>query len=562
MKPEIIPQSPQPHCYICHSRIIDKVCHHCGRAICKDHKSEFVIRNPEFSRFSLNATPFRIKDVVHCHDCAKEIYHKRLFWRRLSRLFPFRWKQQYSEEYQPTLPTVPNISKILIKEEMEAHVSLNESGKYVESIKSLQPIGDIELILQFNDTDRERIKSYYRKYKPKSNDLLFHAGFVIANETSNLHFTQSATANRLQIDPLDKHAKYTFEMFGKLNEQGFLSGNSTEKLANQLHYILPYKISRSDKKEIPFPIQLVPVLVKDDAVALEIQSRPGIGSLIQVESARIDQLTVSAPAYASKINFVHPPARISNSTLTATWVMLSANDRVRQSTSEFTTEDPSQDWHCYRSHYMRFQNNIRLYDRKTLMDMKLVGQLIMTLKGTLSGLQTVMLFYSWGKKLSDEEIQSKVRLETKLKLDFEIDLSGLRCPKPYPEYSDTDHSKIYSNVVLDHRVISRVIRNLNSINAYVKRVVENPAHTDKTNAHITNYFWDITGRHYKGIYPVDFHLVLTGKFNQDQDGRNSATADLYVQAFVTDKKMQKIVDDSKEELQEVIDETFLSQGDQ
>lgn len=278
-----------------------------------------------------------------------------------------------------------------------------------------------------------------------------------------------------------------------------------------------------------------------------------------MESARIDQLTVCAPEYCSKVTFVDPSATIGG--LTVTWKKLDISDTINQSVDESAKENTNCDWHSFRSHYIRFKNNIRLYEQKAPVDAKLSGHLTVTLNGSLSGFRTIMLFYPWGKKHNHEEIQSKIKLETTVEVDFEIDLSKLRCINLYPQYVDRDpNPKVYSNVILDHHIITKLTQRLSEIDAYVKRVTENPTRTDKVNAYVTNHFWDISGRHYKDLYPVDFHLVLTGRSNQEQRGISTVTAHINVHGFVTDNEMKQIVDESRERLQDVVDEIFSTQS--
>lgn len=45
---------------------------------------------------------------------------------------------------------------------------------------------------------------------------------------------------------------------------------------------------------------------------------------------------------------------------------------------------------------------------------------------------------------------------------------------------------------------------------YIKRVIENPPRSGGRANHVQR-FWDIAGRRYEGVYPVDFHVVLTGE---------------------------------------------------
>lgn len=82
-------------------------------------------------------------------------------------------------------------------------------------------------------------------------------------------------------------------------------------------------------------------------------------------------------------------------------------------------------------------------------------------------------------------------------------------------------------------------------NFYVRWTVENPPHTGDE-ANIVNRYWDIGGRFYQGVYPIDFHLVLTGAVTQ-KPGTNLFQGDTMVAltvqgAFHNDDTKDKIVD--------------------
>jgi hypothetical protein len=54
------------------------------------------------------------------------------------------------------------------------------------------------------------------------------------------------------------------------------------------------------------------------------------------------------------------------------------------------------------------------------------------------------------------------------------------------------------------------LTNALSENYYVKRVIEHPPRSGGRADHVQRY-WDIAGRRYDGVYPIEFHMVLTGE---------------------------------------------------
>src|SRR6201999_2687355 len=58
-------------------------------------------------------------------------------------------------------------------------------------------------------------------------------------------------------------------------------------------------------------------------------------------------------------------------------------------------------------------------------------------------------------------------------------------------------------------------------NYYVKRVIENPPRSGGRANRVQRY-WDIAGRSYQGIYPVNFHVILIGEEDHRGDIRPEA----------------------------------------
>jgi hypothetical protein len=68
----------------------------------------------------------------------------------------------------------------------------------------------------------------------------------------------------------------------------------------------------------------------------------------------------------------------------------------------------------------------------------------------------------------------------------------------------------FPDVVPDHRTVALLTNSLADEGYYVIRVLENPAQPGPRSGAI-NRLWDLAGRFYEGVYPIDFHLVLSGE---------------------------------------------------
>jgi hypothetical protein len=93
---------------------------------------------------------------------------------------------------------------------------------------------------------------------------------------------------------------------------------------------------------------------------------------------------------------------------------------------------------------------------------------------------------------------------------------------------------------------------------YVKRVIENPPQIG-AHANRVNRYWDIAGRKYRGVYPIDFHLIVTGEELYDGDIRAQAgttKTTLTVQGAVANPTMEGQVEGVWEQLNHLIAETL------
>jgi hypothetical protein len=135
---------------------------------------------------------------------------------------------------------------------------------------------------------------------------------------------------------------------------------------------------------------------------------------------------------------------------------------------------------------------------------------------------------------------------------MQLDLSGLRhqeiraVPDPARDVEEArvERSK-FPGVAPDHHAVALLTDGLSQQGYYVKRVVENPAQASREKG-VINRFWDIAGRRYNGVHPIDFHLVLIGdEVQPGSEARPLTVVRLTVRGAYANADMEKKVLDEQ-----------------
>lgn len=158
--------------------------------------------------------------------------------------------------------------------------------------------------------------------------------------------------------------------------------------------------------------------------------------------------------------------------------------------------------------------------------------------------------------------------------DFELSLARVRYQDvrvvpdgKRPEDAARSKTVVFGDVVPDHHAIIAVTNAISEQGYYVNRVLENPPRTG-AQANRVNRHWDIAGRLYRGVYPIDFHLVVNGEEVLDGDIRaqaGSTEARLTVQGAFANPDMEEQVAGVWDQLSDIIAEQLqeraLPRGD-
>ncbi len=315
---------------------------------------------------------------------------------------------------------------------------------------------------------------------------------------------------------------------------------------------LPYGLDET-RKPGSVPVWLVPSLVPaSDKRTLELdlhwvaldEGRPG-EKRRELALDRFELIELVVPTSWGNVERADPPAFIGNpesaAVRTIQWKQLPPG---RQPGSQTLT--------------VRFEKQINLHD-------KLTGSLQALFRGTLSGITDVAMYRPTGAGWLQPP-KSNVKMEASV--DFELSLSSVRyqdvrvVPNDQKKDEDRRDTDNFSGVIPDHVTVVELTNGLSESGYYVKRVIENQPRRG-ARADMVNRYWDIAGRRYDGVFPIDFHVTLTGEEEHRGGIRASAgntEVRLTVQGSYVDQKMEAQVEDEWDQLHEIVDAKLRDQA--
>ena len=152
-------------------------------------------------------------------------------------------------------------------------------------------------------------------------------------------------------------------------------------------------------------------------------------------------------------------------------------------------------------------------------------------------------------------------VRTRVEASFTLSLASIRyqAVRVFPDHADTGNCAVESDVIPGDETVIALTNALSEEGFYVKRVTENPPRGGGR-AEVVHRVWDIAGRSYQGVYPVEFHLVLTGDEAHPGDVRpesGSTKIQIVVQGAYTDDEMYKQVENTWTQLRAVTEGSAL-----
>lgn len=566
---ERISFNTHPRCYVTQSIIVERVCHHCGRPMSQEvpvfHPLEIELitrifranlyENVEYG--FLDEDFFTDKKGIHCEYCNH--YHRSYGWFLASFIFLvlimsfvafFLWYagkiQSISASTQvglskllialaclgllssifsvsrikpirrknaPPFPVIGRTPIVEIKENLVAAVKLNEEGVYSESIEKRE--GELNYTVRISSTDIARYNAFKRNFNIQQiGKHQYDGGFILFKSKNSIEFNRLRTEHTNVIHLKKSSISPSFESFAEANQWKWE--------VKDIYEIIP-----NETDSMYLPIQLIPNIVSETNKPRALEFRLQVDRTLclseKKEPPRVQELRIYCPVALKNVRKTDPPLlleRNRSNELDLIW----GNILLNQGET---------DEHMFTKTFHV------LFNEPVEPSMEFHGRLKLLLSGNTSGLYDFRFFYPTGNERLNEK--SSVYAQTEITIDFELVLQKANLSSPYTNALDPIETSLLPNHTNINKLVARLSRN----GAYIQRVVENPPHTNISNAKVHNRYWDIAGRYYVGVFSVDFHILVTGHEKyEDRD-----LAQIGISTF--NVNIQTTIIDDKESLTEV-----------
>jgi hypothetical protein len=556
MPANLIENAPQVRCYECGSDKIFSVCHHCAKPMCEDHSPPAFreVAKPggsndegvkAISRELAGLKLGRAREgVYHCEDHAHMVRGPLmgiigigiavlgiivLLFSPVPGLvlllvgagmagFTFIWPRLRAPDAGATLPlpVIPDVNAVDIIERLVGTIRL-EDGEYTSEVKSVT--GEVAVNISVND-GRKKLELYRKRHRAaaQNNSAGFTAGFAMLEGQLGLEFLpgqQAVLVDRAGMS-LSGESTEGHDLFPA--EPGRTQGEWTVRAPYKLQrdrvpsvmplWIVPSLVPASDMRALEIDLHWNPIGSKHqgldlqlfDLIELQVPSRWG-----SVESFQPDRVETSTSGGRRIIKWQQLPPRDDDSKTLAH----GTNSRMLKISFEKPiTEEPKPKHDGVED--AAAEDGDDGSGRLTLS-----GTLEVTFAGTLSGLTGVGLYLPGGGRGHEPEVNP----QTKITVEFDISLSTLRYQdkRVIPDENNDEDRELgrnkvdqFDGITPDPRRVAELTNAISADGYYVKSVVEHPPYRDDGRPNVVNRVWDIAGRRYDGVFPIDFDINLRG----------------------------------------------------
>lgn len=546
MATKLAERAPRSRCYECGSADnIVSLCHHCGRPLCVLHTPSDVLDEKKFS----STKEFAGLDldrigVWHCKEHAHNVRGSLtklkiagivvgaiglalsfasvaiglvvLFAGAATAAGAFWYEQvqrQRERDNRPPLPVTPHIDALRVTERLSGTLTLDDDGDYRSIPEPV--IGMVEVAMNLSKPDQDRLAKYRTKYRLTDGDPVdFCAGFAVIGGEAGIDFGSSFPPGAALLP-----GNTTIRLGGEVADHALFGGSDG---LGQWQLQAPYTLGAGRKMD-RIPLWLTPSIVPASdrrTLKLDLQWVDFGEDREPLTIERIELIQLQVPTSWGNVESAKPPALTGNSQDPAEADSAADADMASQPTRTIEWRRPTKDDEHGVTLTIRFEKAVRSdegdkKDAGTAKADRLRGQLNIYFKGTLSGIEDVAFYHPLGGRqknvLGGRRDDKDCEVRTIASVNFDLSLSRVRYQDIWvmPKVSEKIESDELPGVIPDHRTVIDVTNSI-SDRYYVKRVIENPPRGGKR-SEVTGRSWDIAGRHYSGVYPIDFHITMTGQ---------------------------------------------------
>lgn len=562
------PRAPSAHCYHCGSMDIAAVCHHCGRPMCAEHSvvSDVGRRSTEFSDLHLDSVAAR-----HCHDhdhtidggvrwmyvaggadaAVGAICLPSLLWLGVAMVaigvgvvatgvWLGRRRRNRAVHARPPIPLVPVIESVGITETVHTDIRLDADGQYTATPSPAT--GQLKVEMQLGKGDRRRLAGYREKYRLTENEpVAFSSGFLLLRGAVGLEFDD----RRIPVPVI--------ALQGMVADFPFLTsaGGRNRRYPIELAYHL-----RAGSEVRSVPLWLTPSLVAESdrrTLELDLQWEDFGQPDEPLEIDHITEFRLVVPVAWGNVRKIYLDRGVQTS---------------HQSYGRAPDpDDPDEFVRVIRVTGIRLPRaatkarRLRLFvdfeDRIETSD-TIRGSIDVLFQHAVSGVSAVEVHHPLGGPRSRAD-DVTAAMTTRVIANFSLSLAKV-CyqdshvvpdPRRTGENGKPGTTELVG-VIPNHETVARLTDALSASEYYVKRVVENPGSTGPGTGMISRY-WDIAGRYYESVFPVEFRIVLTGE--EEHDGHHEATrgtthVTITVRGVYANPDMRKLIESVWEQLYE------------
>ena len=536
MSLKVIDRAPEARCYQCGSTDIRSVCHHCARPMCARHGSVAVRERATSSSIGpgttgapsgssasgMSGSPGEELDGPDTRPISREFAGLKLL--------PIRAAVHHCEDHDhtvgrlsagfkvvngvlggrptpvgdlPLLPVFPDVNTANVVERLTGEVQLTDAGY----VSTLQPVeGEIVIGMTHAQARWQETMGRYRKRHqlPENYPVKFAAGFAMLHGQAGLAF--DAGQDAILPDGLG------LAFHGDVDGHDLFDAKRGRP-PGEWELSARYKLQPARAPQ-DIPLWIVPSLgATSDKRVLMIDlhwNMPEVDGN-RAELNRFELIEFLVPHQWGNLQHSSPPGAASSAPAPGQPRIIrwrqhrpDADDRRRSSGPAAVPQSMT----------------LRLEFEKSILDQpRLSGSLRATFDRTLSGVTGIDFYLPGGGPVRHLDVKPR----TEISVRFDISLSALRYQerRTVPDDSQAtgeDEFRLrpdeFIGVVPDYRTVAELTNAISADGYYVKTVVQDHPNRDSRYKTI-NCGWDITGRWYEGVFPINFIINLHGTEPQD-----------------------------------------------